>query len=170
MADEWEDIYTCPICKNTDCVPAGGKESSKILLIGEFPGEDEIISGKPFSGATGAVLRTELAKLGVDLSRLRTANLWLHLPNKNERCLQYGIEQVIKEAKGKEAILLIGSDTVKYFCNEKESKVNGLEVKSPYLSAPLIMALIQPATVFHSTVGELRFALKRFVERIERII
>jgi uracil-DNA glycosylase family 4 len=170
MTNDWEDIYTCPICKSTDCVPAGGKEKSKILLIGEFPGEDEIKSGKPFSGATGSVLRIELAKLGVDLSRMRITNLWLHIPNHQEDCLKYSVEGVIKEAKGKEAILLIGSDTVKYFCDKKVSQVNGLEVTSNYLSAPIIMCCIQPAIVFHSVIGELRFALKRFSERIEMII
>lgn len=169
MSEAWEDIYTCPICKNTDCVPAGGKRNSKILLIGEFPGDDEVKSGKPFSGATGGVLRTELGRLGADMSQFRITNLWLHKPNHNEDCLKYSVEQVIKEAKGKQAILLIGSDTVKYFCDKKVSQVNGLEVKSDYLSAPLIMACIQPATVFHSMVGELRFALKRFAERIEML-
>lgn len=170
MTDAWEDIYTCPICKSTDCVPASGKKHSKIFLIGEFPGEDEVRTGKPFSGATGGVLRAELAKLGADLSQFRIANMWLHKPNHNEDCLKYSIEQVIKEAKGKEAILLIGSDTVKYFCDKKVSQINGLEVKSDYLSAPLIMCCIQPAIVFHSVIGELRFALKRFSERIEGII
>lgn len=170
MTDAWEDIYTCPICKSTDCVPAGGKQNSKILLIGEFPGEDEVKSGKPFSGATGNVLRMELAKLGVDLSRMRITNLWLHIPNHNEDCLKYSVEQVIKEAKGKEAILLIGSDAVKYFTSKKVSQVNGLEVKSDYLSAPIIYACIQPAIVFHNVIGELRFALKRFSERIEEVI
>jgi hypothetical protein len=131
---------------------------------------DEVKSGKPFSGATGSVLRIELGKLGVDLSRMRIANLWLHIPNHNEDCLKYSVEQVIKEAKGKEAILLIGSDTVKYFCDAKVSQVNGLEVKSNYLSAPILMALIQPATVFHGCAGELRFGLKRFVEKVEGII
>src|SRR4030042_4530697 len=170
MSDEWEDIYTCPICKSTDCVPAGGKEKSKILLIGEFPGIDEVKTGKPFSGATGGILRTELGKLGIDLSRMRIANLWLHLPNHSDECLKYSATQVIKEAKGKEAILLIGSDTTKFFCDIKVSQMNGLEVKSSYLSAPLIMVCVQPATVFHGTIGELRFALKRFSERIEGII
>lgn len=170
MTDAWEDIYTCPICKSTNCVPAGGRQHSKILLIGEFPGTDEVKSGKPFSGATGAVLRTELAKLGVDLSQMRITNLWLHIPNHNEDCLKYSVEQVIKEAKGKEAILLIGSDTVKYFTDKKVSQVNGLIVKSDYLSAPLILACVQPATVFHGCPGELRFGLKRFANKIEGII
>jgi DNA polymerase len=170
MTDAWEDIYTCPICKSTDCVPACGKQHSKILLIGEFPGEEEVKSGKPFSGATGSVLRTELGKLGADLSQMRITNLWLHKPNHNDDCLKYSVEQVIKEAKGKDAILLIGSDAVKYFTDKKVSQVNGLIVKSDYLSAPLIMALIQPATVFHGCTGELKFGLKQFVERIEGII
>lgn len=170
MTDAWEDIYTCPICKSTDCVPVGGKQHSKILLIGEFPGEDEVKSGKPFSGATGSVLRTELGKLGADLSQFRITNLWLHKPNHNEDCLKYSVEQVIKEAKGKDAILLIGSDAVKYFCDVKVSQWNGLEVKSSYLSAPIIMALIQPATVFHGCTGELRFGLKKFVERINDLL
>ena len=171
MTEDWEeDIYTCPICKSKDCVPAGGNEKSKILLIGEFPGIDEVKTGRPFSGATGGVLKAELAKLGIDLYGLRICNMWLHIPNKNEECLNYGIQQVIKEAKGKQIILLIGSDTVKYFCDMKVSKVNGLEVKSNLLSAPIIMALIQPATVFHGCLGELRIGLKRFVEKLETTI
>ena len=167
MTDEWEDIYTCPVCKSNDCVPAGGNEKSKVLLIGEFPGADEVRTGKPFSGATGMVLKYELAKLGIDLYGLRICNMWLHPPNHNEDCLNYGIQQAIKEAKDKAIILLIGSDSVKYFCNMKVSKVNGLEVTSPYLSAPVIMALVQPATVFHGCVGEVRFGLKKFAEKME---
>ena len=168
MANDWEDIYTCPICKSNECVPAGGNEHSKVLLIGEFPGQDEVKSGKPFSGATGGVLKAELAKLGIDLYGLRICNMWLHIPNHEENCLMYSIEQVIKEAKGKQAILLIGSDTAKYFCDKKVSAVNGLEVQSNLLSAPLIFACVQPATVFHGAIGELRFALKRFIERIDQ--
>lgn len=170
MTEAWEDIYVCPVCKTNDLVPPSGIEKSKILIIGEFPGIEEIKTGKPFSGATGGILRTELGKLGIDLSSIRTMNMWMHLPNKNEKCLEYGVQQVIKEAKGKQAILLIGSDTVKYFCDLKVHNVNGLEVKSNLFSAPLIMACVQPATVFHGTLGELRLSLKKFADKIERII
>jgi len=170
MSDSWEDIFTCPVCKSSDVVPPSGMEKSKVLIIGEFPGQDEIKTGKPFSGATGGVLRTELSKLGIDLSSIRIMNMWMHLPNKNEKCLEYGVQQVMKEAKGKQAILLIGSDTVKYFCDLKVHNVNGLEVKSNLFSAPLIMACVQPATVFHGTLGELRLSLSKFSKRIEGII
>jgi uracil-DNA glycosylase family 4 len=170
MTEEWEDIYTCPICKSKDCVPACGNEASKILIIGEFPGKDEIKSGRPFAGATGTILRTELGRLGIDLGRIRIANLWLHEPNGSETCLMYSAQLIKKEAENKEAILLIGSDTVKYFCGLKVHSVTGLEVKSDYFSVPIIYACIQPATVFHGTFGELRLSLQKFAKRIEGLL
>lgn len=172
--NDYNDPYTCPVCKSEDCVPAFGYSKSQYLIIGEEPGHDEIKKGKPFTGATGGVLRTELGKLGLDMQKFRVCNLWLHpkstkKDNSNKECLEYSVQQVIKEAKGKKAILLIGSETVKFFCNKAVSNVTGLKVTSPYLSAPLIMACVQPATAFHGTVGELRLSLEKFVEEIKKL-
>ena len=165
----WDDIYTCPICKSDECVPAVGSTKAKILIVGEFPGKDELKSGKPFSGATGAVLRTELGKVGLDVNRMRLCNLWYHIPNKKKECLEFGMQQVIKEAKDKQAILLVGSDVVKTFCDMSVSLVNGLQVTSPYLSAPLIMACVQPAVVFSNSIGELQWTLKKFSKLVEEV-
>ena len=165
-----DDLYTCPICGSTECVPAGGSSKSKILLIGEYPGKDEINTGKPFSGATGTILKNELGRLGIDLSRLRIVNMWLHPPNKNEKCFEYGIQQVIKEAKGKRAILLIGSDTVKYFTGMKVGQVTGLQVHSDLLSAPIIFAMVQPAIAFHGTCGEVKLSLQKFADKVEGLL
>ena len=158
------DPFTCPICNSKKCVPAAGSKNSPILVIGEMPGKDELIKGRPMVGRMGEVLKMELGKLGMDLNRLRLCNLWHHKPNNNEDCYRHGFEQVIKEAKGRKAILLLGSESVKAFCNESVSKVCGLQVKSPYLSAPIIYACVNPAQVFHGTIGELRLAIKKFVE------
>jgi len=167
----WDsDPYSCPHCGREDCVPAGGSRSSKILIIGEFPGEDEIKAGRPMVGRMGGVLRTELSRLGIDMRRMRLCNLWLHPPNKDENCFNHGVTQAIKEAQNKEAILLIGSDTVKYFCDTNVMSVNGLRVTSPYLSAPIIMASLQPATVFHGALGEVRLALKKFSIAIKNLL
>ena len=99
------------------------------------------------------------------MKKLRITNLWLHAENKNKDCLEYGAKKVIEEAINKRVILLIGSDTVKYFCNESVEEWNGLIVPCNYFAGSKIMACIQPATVFHKEgVGELRFALSRFAE------
>lgn len=155
----------CPSCAKRS-VGASGSKASPVLMLGEFPGKEELQNGKPFVGPAGGVLRKELAKLEVDLFQFRCTNLWLHEPNKNENCFKASLDACLSEAIGKQAILLIGSDAVSYFTEYKVSDVNGLQVDSPMLSAPIIYACLNPAIVFHKTVGELRFALTNFVERI----
>lgn len=169
MSDLTLDYY-CPHCKREDCVPASGPIESSILIIGEEPGKDEIRKGKPLVGATGGVLRAELGRLGIDMKRLRLCNLWLHPKNDNKDCFEYGVSQVIKEAKGRKAILLIGSGTVKYFCDQNVSDVSGLQVKSPYLSASIIVACVQPTTVWHGGIGELRLSLEKFERLVEGLL
>ena len=169
-----DDIYVCPSCKRDDLVLASGPRRANILIVGEFPGRDEVKKGKPLVGATGGVLRTELGKAGLDMRQMRITNLWLHpKPSKKadhyEACFNYGKEQLIKEAKGRKAILLLGSDTLKDLCGEKVSEVSGLEVQSPYLSAPLLFASVQPATVFHQGIGELRQALIKFSKKVNEL-
>lgn len=165
-----DNPFTCPICGNEKCVPPSGYMKSQILIIAEFPNRDEIIKGKPLVGRTGDILRAEFALLGVDISRFRVANLWQHIPNANEDCLKRGIQVIAKEAKGKKAILLLGSDVVHTLCNESVSKVCGLKVHSPYLSAPTIVACVNPAQAFNHPIGELRLALKKFTKYIEEIL
>jgi uracil-DNA glycosylase family 4 len=144
------------------------------LIIGEFPGAEEIKKGSPMVGAMGGVLRTELGRVGMDMRQMRVGNLWLHPPPKKSNdlykpCLGHGKEMIVKEARNRKAILLIGSATVEEFCNEKVSMVSGLEVESPYFSAPLIMACVQPATVFHQGLGELRLGLYKFSEKVKEL-
>ena len=162
-----DDLYTCPHCNRDDLVLASGSKRSEILVIGEFPGAEEVKKGKPMIGAMGGVLRTELGRVGLDMNQMRLCNLWLHPKNKSEDCLNYGLQKAIEEARNRKAILLIGSDTVKQFCNEKVSEVTGLEVKSPYFSAPLVFACVQPATVFHRSIGELRLSLEKFSKKVK---
>jgi len=178
MSDSWDDVttsYDCPVCKREDCVPAAGLRDSPILLVAEFPGTEEIKYGKPLCGATGGVLKAELAYLGIDIKRLRVCNLWLHPPSKDkaldEKCLSYSAGKVIEEAKGRKAILLIGSDTVKYFTGMSVSKVSGLHVSSAYLSAPIIMAMPNPAEVFHGAgIGEVRLSIQKFAKKVEDLL
>jgi len=167
----WEDDFlTCTVCGSEEMVLPSGNSNSKILVVGEFPGRDEIKRGRPFVGGTGKIFQIELARAGIDLKSLRLCNLWLHPPNKNQDCLDKGVETVLKEARDKEAILLLGSDTVSYFCDKKVSDVTGLRVQSSLLSAPIIMACLQPAIVFHSVVGELRLSLQKFSKEVEHLL
>lgn len=161
----------CPVCA-TKVVPYFG--NSDVLVVGEFPGKAELEKGRPFSThhmyiTAGQVFRKELAKVGVDLNSLRCGNLWLHEPNGNDDCFKVGYDVVLEEAKGKKAILLVGSDTVETFTGYKVSDVCGLQVDSAILSAPIIYAMVNPAICLHGRgVGEVRLAIKKFVGRLEK--
>lgn len=168
----WDDGFSCPVCHTDDYVPPAGPESSPVMIIGEMPGQEEIAKGVPMVGAMGGVLKAELHRLGVELNMFRLANLWFHPPHKKDHplykdCLMYSAGKVIQDAQNRKAILLIGSETVSFFCNKKVSNVSGLQVKSTYLSVPIIYACVQPATVFHSSIGELRTSLTKFIKRLE---
>ena len=171
----WDkDFFTCTICKTENIVPASGNKNSPILIIGAYPGKEEISKGRPFVGGTGEIFRIELAKVGIDINSIRLCNLWQHKPWKNQKeefyfqCLEDGATKAIAEAKGKKAILLVGAATVKYFTGSSVSNVAGLQVKSDYLSAPIIVAMHNPAQVFHSVIGEMRLSIQKFSALIEK--
>lgn len=157
----------CYVCEKKVIKPQGYSQS-EIFILGDAPGTDEIKEGRPFVGPTGKVLRKELALLGLDLFQCRVGNLWYHKPNKNEECFKASVDVCLDEAKGKKAILLIGAETVEYFTGYKVSDVNGLQVESNMLSAPIIYPCIQPAIIFHGKgIGEVRFALTNFVSHLK---
>lgn len=165
----WEDEDICPVCKIDEIVLPHGNRNSSILVIGEFPNDEDIKKGIPFASSSGTVLRQELGYFGVDLQSTRRCYLWIHTPNKNKSCFDYGLNLCIQNAKDKKIILLLGSEPVKLFTGEKVTDVNGLQVQSNYFSAPIIMACIHPSSVFNSPVGELRFALKNFANKVKEL-
>jgi uracil-DNA glycosylase family 4 len=160
--------FTCPVCNSDSCVLPVGPKSSLILIIGDKPGIQEVKEGKPFGGALGGVLRTELSRYQIDMNQIRITNLWLHEPNKNEKCLDHGAKKAIAEAKGRKVILLIGSETVKYFCGCSVEGYNGLLVTSDWFPTAKVMAMIQPASAFHQAYGELRFAVEQFANLLKQ--
>jgi hypothetical protein len=164
----------CPSCA-TKIVPASGIHTSPILLVNDFPDRASVLKSIPFATnsffiSSGKILRTEMAQVGIDYNRCRVTNLWLHEPNDNENCFQVGYEQVLEEAKGRKAILLIGSLTVETFTEYKVSDVSGLQVDSAILSCPIIYAIVSPSMCLTNGrgVGEIRNGLKKFSARLEK--
>ena len=161
----------CPACSDPICSPSG--RSTELLIVGDFPSRDDMLQGKLFSSnpnfiSAGKILRKELERCGMSIADFRLCSLWMHEPNKNEQCFQAGFNNVLDEAKGKKAILLVGSDVVETFTGYKVSDVSGLQVDSTVLSAPFIYASVSPALAQHRSFGEVRFAIEKFVGRLEK--
>ena len=170
MSWEDDDIYTCQSCKNDSLVLPWGPKNSSILLVGDSPGDTELKTGKPFTGRNGTVLQSELRYLDVDMNQIRKVLLWQHEKNKNEKCLSLGEQTVLKEAKGKEMIILLGSDTVRHFTGFNVMSVTGLQVKSAHFSAPIVMACISPGIAYHSGIGELRLSIQKIAKQMREVM
>jgi len=160
--------FTCQSCGREDLVLPSGNKNSPIMLVGEFPGDEELKVGQPFVGPAGRVLKSELGKLGFSIHNAVLTNLWLHTKNDNEDCFNEGLERLLKLSKGKELILLLGSDTVSFFTDYKVMEVSGLIVESTYFSGK-VMACPNPASVFYGTVGEVRLSLEKFIREVKEM-
>jgi len=56
----------CRLCQTRrNAVPGEGLESSKVIFVGEAPGEQEDAQGRPFVGAAGKLLTELLASVGL---------------------------------------------------------------------------------------------------------
>ena len=65
-----KDIDTCRRCplweRATQGVPGEGPRRARVMLVGEQPGDEEDLQGKPFVGPAGRLLRRAMA--GASLS------------------------------------------------------------------------------------------------------
>ncbi|HEY0596955.1 UdgX family uracil-DNA binding protein [Sphingopyxis sp.] len=69
----------CPLyCNATQGVAGEGPKSAKIMLVGEQPGDQEDLQGRPFVGPAGQVLNEALAEAGLDRRRLFLTNAVKH--------------------------------------------------------------------------------------------
>ncbi len=69
----------CPLWKNaTQTVFGAGRESASIMFIGEQPGDQEDLAGKPFVGPAGRLLDRALVDAAVDRKATYVTNAVKH--------------------------------------------------------------------------------------------
>jgi uracil-DNA glycosylase family 4 len=77
VAAEIAGCRACRLCEGrTQTVPGEGDPDAAILFVGEGPGEQEDLSGRPFVGRAGQLLRRMiLEEIGIPPERVFIANL-----------------------------------------------------------------------------------------------
>jgi uracil-DNA glycosylase len=69
----------CPLWKNaTQAVFGEGREPAKIMLVGEQPGDQEDVAGRPFVGPAGRLLDRALEQAGLDRRSTYVTNAVKH--------------------------------------------------------------------------------------------
>ena len=65
------DCKACDLWKRgTQTVFGEGRRRAKVVLIGEQPGNEEDLTGKPFVGPAGRLLDAALEEVGIDRSQI----------------------------------------------------------------------------------------------------
>ena len=81
-ADVWEAVQGCRRCdlwrNATQGVAGAGPATARLMLVGEQPGDQEDLQGRPFVGPAGQLLDRALAEAGVDRAELYVTNAVKH--------------------------------------------------------------------------------------------
>ena len=76
---ELQSCRRCPLWERaTQAVGGEGADGARIMLVGEQPGDEEDLRGRPFVGPAGKVLERALAEAGLDRASIYVTNAVKH--------------------------------------------------------------------------------------------
>lgn len=79
LRDAADDCRGCDLYKAaTQAVFGEGPRKARVMLVGEQPGDEEDVTGKPFVGPAGKLLDRALAEAGVDREKVYVTNAVKH--------------------------------------------------------------------------------------------
>lgn len=177
-------------CKNCDLWERGtqtvfgeGQPASKVMLIGEQPGNEEDLQGRPFIGPAGRLLDKLLVEAGVDRKKVYVTNAVKHFkweprgkrrihkkPNSVEiaACRPW-LEAEIASIHPK-VVVCLGVTAAQALLGRdfRVTQHRGELLESPL--APHVMATVHPSSILRAPDEETRHEeMRRFVEDMRKI-
>lgn len=125
MADLREEVLACNKCnlakKRNHVIFGEGNDNAEILIIGEAPGRDEDIQGRPFVGLSGQLLDKILTACGFTRSqhvfisnivKCRPPDNRVPTPQEAAVCMPWLLKQI--ELIDPKILILLGATALKY--------------------------------------------------------
>ena len=82
-----DEIYACSKCRlcqtRTNVVPGEGDPHARLMFIGEGPGRDEDLQGRPFVGRSGELLTRMIRAIGLERDQVYICNVVKCRPPQN---------------------------------------------------------------------------------------
>ncbi|MCE5230513.1 uracil-DNA glycosylase [bacterium] len=156
LAREAEKCQGCPLHKTRNkSVFADGEATAKIVFVGEAPGGDEDIQGKPFVGRAGQLLNKMIAAIGFKREEVYICNTLKCRPPENrdpspgekKACERFLVEQL--EILHPDILVALGAHAANFLCGTDIS-IGRLRGKwHSYHGVPLL-ATYHPAFLLRS--------------------
>lgn len=145
----------CPLFKKrTHLVFGEGNPEAKLMLIGEAPGKNEDLKGKPFVGAAGSVLTEALQRFNIPVSQIYIANVLKCRPPGNrdpspeeiETCFPYLKRQI--EIINPRLICTLGKFAAQVLLNTKQG-ITSLRGRRQYYKKITLIPIFHPAACIY---------------------
>jgi DNA polymerase len=178
------DCKACELWKRgTQTVFGEGGRRARILFVGEQPGNEEDLTGKPFVGPAGRLFDSALAEAGIDRSQTYVTNVVKHFkweprgkrrihkkPNSQEiaACRPW-LDAEIFLVKPK-VIVALGATAAQALLGAKfrVTKQRGEFLESTL--APYIMATVHPSSILRAPDDETRRTeMRLFINDLKKL-
>jgi uracil-DNA glycosylase family 4 len=155
-------IKKCTLCRlsesRTNAVPGSGNvKDPEVVFVGEGPGRNEDLQGKPFVGAGGKLLNELLSNAGLVREKVYITNIVKCRPPKNrkpkpdevETCTSHYLLLQLELLKPK-LICTLGATAMEYFTGETKMNDNHGGVFSSEKTEVPVLPTYHPASIFHN--------------------
>jgi uracil-DNA glycosylase family protein len=169
--------------RGTQTVFGEGEALAEVMFVGEQPGNDEDLSGRPFVGPAGKLLDEALRQAGIDRGSAYVTNVVKHFkweprgkrrihskPNATEikACYPWLLAEI--ESVRPKALVCLGATAAQALLGKafRVSVDRGRFVSSTL--APCVIATIHPSSILRTTDDdERRREMKRFVADLAKV-
>lgn len=174
----------CELYKNaTQTVFGEGRSGSKIMFVGEQPGDEEDLNGHPFVGPAGRLFNEALSEAGIDRSIAYVTNTVKHFkwkpqgkrrlhqrPNDHEveACLPWLAAEI--DGLKPKILILLGATAAQALLGKdfRVTKEHGKWIDSPF--AEHLMATVHPSSILRALDrDERKVQYVEFVEDLRKI-
>jgi uracil-DNA glycosylase len=178
------DCKACPLWKTgTQTVFGEGERTAKVMFVGEQPGNDEDLQGKPFVGPAGKLLDQALEEAGINRDEVYVTNMVKHFkwepkgkrrihkkPNAREIAACRPWLEAELEVVKPEVLVCLGATAAQGLLGRdfRVSQQRGELIESDL--APHVMATVHPSSILRAPDDETRRAeRKRFVDDLKKL-
>ena len=178
------DCKACDLwLKGTQTVFGEGGRRARVMFIGEQPGNEEDLTGKPFVGPAGRLLDSALEEAGIDRKQTYVTNVVKHFkweprgkrrihkkPNATEiaACRPW-LEAEIAVVKP-EVVVALGASAAQALLGPqfRVTKQRGEFIESTL--APYVMATVHPSSILRAPDDETRqLEYRQFIDDLKKL-
>ena len=174
----------CDLWKlGTQTVFGEGSSHSRVMMVGEQPGDKEDLAGRPFVGPAGAILDKALAEAGIDRKDVYVTNIVKHFKweprgkrriHKKPNAAQITACRPWLDAEIRvtqpDVVILLGATAAQGVLGRdfRVTQHRGEWVESPI--APYVMATVHPSSILRAPDDQSRHEeMRKFIDDLKKV-